>query len=74
MDNQNELKSEAAPGHNWDIRSCMWCGKPHVKYPVACAKGIAKQVKRFGKKRPAWVQQLINDANAYLDSFRIHRF
>ncbi len=70
----SDTEQEPQQMHEWDIRKCMWCGKPHVKYPVSCAKQIAKMVKRYGKARPMWVQQLINDANAYLDSFRIHRF
>lgn len=63
----DELKDD---NHQWDIRKCIWCGKPHVKYPLPCAKGISKLVKKYGKERPAWVRQLVRDANTYLDAFR----
>ena len=66
-----QVKEEA--GHNWDLRNCIWCGKPHVKYPINCAKGIAKVVKKYGKQRPHWVTCLVRDANQYLESFR-HKF
>lgn len=65
-----ETMPQVEAEHQWDLRRCIWCGKPHVKYPVTCANQIAKLVKRYGKQRPLWVRQLISDANVYLDAFR----
>lgn len=64
------MTEDIEQGHQWDLRKCIWCGKPHVKYPSPCARSIAKLVKRYGKERPLWVRQLVKDANVYLEAFR----
>ena len=56
--------------HQWEMRTCPWCQKPHVKYPKACVMAATRLVKRYKPTKPEWVNQLVRDVNDYLESFR----
>jgi len=56
--------------HQWEMRKCIWCQKPHVKYPTACMASVGRLAKKYKEPRPNWVKELISNANEYVESFR----
>ena len=63
--------TEPTNKHQWEMKVCPWCQKPHVKYPKTCVQSATRLVKKYtADKRPMWVKQLIQDINDYLESFR----
>jgi len=56
--------------HQWEMRKCPWCQKPHVKYPKICVVSATKLVKKYTVDKPMWIKQLVTDINEYLETFR----